>query len=105
MQINFTLFDVHYSVVYRTVPAVSDWVYQVATRCSFFVAQCRDPASDRALHACNTRGFVTHPLQRRLHRDGVDPFPHMRIDAFSEKSRLANRIADRLGKEKYPCIR
>jgi hypothetical protein len=34
-----------------------------------------------------------------------DPFPHMRIDAFSEKSRLANRIADRLGKEKYPCIR
>lgn len=32
-------------------------------------------------------------------------FLKTRIDAFSEKSRLANRIADRLGMEIYPCIR
>jgi hypothetical protein len=35
MQINFTLFDMHYSVVYKPAPVVIDWVYRVATLCSF----------------------------------------------------------------------
>jgi hypothetical protein len=60
MQINFTLFDMHYSVVYRPVPIVSDWVHQVATLCSFFDARCRDPANLPSPTCSDNQGF-RHP--------------------------------------------
>ncbi len=100
MLINFILFEVHHSAVHNPVPVVSDWAHQVATLVLFLRCSMQGPSTLPKPICKQDQGF-RHPFNVCIEMERTH-FLKGRKDALTDKSRLANRVADRLGKGSIP---